>query len=1003
MTSIGEGCKEPDKPTQDQQKSACHHQERSGQLLNNEKTTFPIIAIGASAGGLEAIIQLLKLLPENIQLAIVLIQHLDSRHLKELHEILLSVTGLQIVETTQDMPVMISRIYISPPNTNVSIVQKHFYLSPHSATEGRYQPINHFFSSLAKDRKKDAIGIVLSGMASDGVQGLKEIKEAGGITFAQDVKSAKFHELPHSAIISGCVDFVLSPEEIANALIQIAQDPASHLLTTSTSGREVDDESLNMKENMAKIINLLHNYTGVDFHYYKQSTVVRRVQRRMLLHKFISLQSYVEYLQNNSQEVNALFHDILINVTSFFRDIEVFSALKEKVFPNIIKNRSSESPIRIWIPGCSTGEEAYSIAICLTEFLREQSVSFPVQIFATDINEQAIDIARTGIYAESLTESVSPNRLRYFFHKQESGHQVNKSVREICIFSRHNVFKDPPFSKLDLISCRNLLIYLSSTLQKKVLPIFHYALKPTGFLLLGTSETIGCFADLFSQVDTKYKIYAKKGLIHTTQLEFGSTYAIAENQRIEHRRLKTMWSNEDVNADADRIILNTYGPPGVIIDEQFEILQFRGSTGAYLEPAPGFASLNLLKMVKNGLAPELYALVQRAIQEDVSTRKEGLCLITQDGTRDINIAVIPIKGRELKERCFLVMFEEASAPTKETGTEKEGQPKTRNDKKDELIRLQQELSATKEYLHSIIEQQRVANEELVSSFEEIQTSNEELQSTNEELETAKEELQVTNEQLAHANEELEMRNETLSQINSDLNNLVGSIFIPLLIVAPDLKIRRFSPLAGQLLNLAQKEVGKTLADIKHSLISSNLYQCIHDVIDSGTTKELEGQDQNRCWYQIRIHPYFNYDKRSIDGAVITFTNIHDIKLSLETLQADCKFVRAILDSVKCPLLVLDENLRVLLSNEVYLREFKVTKKETEGNLLYYLGNGQWGIPDLRALLENTRRNNESFDSFVVEHEFNVIGRKRMAVSGRQICMGADQQSLVLMHIEELRD
>lgn len=957
-------------------------------------TDFPIVGVGASAGGLEAFPQLLQHLPPDTGMAFVLVQHLDPHHESALPELLARETPMPVREVADGMQVEPNHVYVIPPNANLAILHGVLHLMPRSAARGAHLSIDYFFRSLAEDHASMAIGIILSGTASDGVFGLKAIKAEGGITFAQDEKSAKCDGMPHAAIATGCVDFIMTPEKIAAELVRIARHP--HV--TQAKRAEASEVQLKEEEQQNKIFIQLRRHSGVDFTYYKQTTLQRRIKRRMLLHKLEKLSDYVRYLQENPAEVDALYHDMLINVTSFFRDPEVFAALTEKVFPAIVKERSGDAPIRIWVPGCSTGEEAYSIAMCLLEYLGDAAANIPLQIFATDIDDAAIERARNGIYADSIAQDVSPERLRRFFAKFEGGYQIAKRIRDICLFARQNVIKDPPFSKLDLVSCRNLLIYLGPVLQKKVLAMFHYALKPTGFLLLGTAETIGEYADLFRLADAKQKLYLKKSIATPLHFDFVTpAFPSLVPAAADEKVALAPWTSLDVQKEVDRLIMKRFSPPGVVVNERLEILQFRGHTGAYLEPAPGEASLNLPKMAREGLLPDLHSALAKAIKEDVTVRKEGL-RVSQDGQfRQVDVEVMPVKEPKGSGRCFLVLFEETAGVPGEKPVAKKTKGAV-----SETEELRQELAATKEYLQSVIEQQETTHEELRSANEEIQSSNEELQSINEELETAKEELQSVNEELATVNDELESRNTELSRANNDLNNLIASVNIPIVIVGADLRIRRYTPLAEKPLNIIPSDVGRPISDIKPNISTLDLKAVITEVIDKVAAREFEGQDAEGRWYSVRVRPYKTLDNR-IDGAVIAFINIDQIKRSYEAAKDARDYAEAIVAAVRHPLLVLDEDLRVISSSAAYNEGFQVSPKETLGNLLYHLGNGQWAIPKLRALLEQTLCKDKAFDHFVIEHDFEGIGRKTVCVSGCRIPPGINRQPLVLMQIEEVGD
>lgn len=570
---------------------------------DDRQELFPVVGIGASAGGLEAFMELLSHLPIDTGMAFVMIQHMLPTQESLLTEILARSTLMPVNEVTDGVTVAPNQVYVIPPNASMTIESGLLKLTPRGRGRGAFMSVDTFLIALAAERGNKAIAVVLSGGDGDGARGLEAIKGAGGITFAQSEASAQFTSMPHTAVATGQVDFILRPEQIAQKIAEIGCHP--YIADRAAIESAVSQDAI------ATIYNLLLLATGVDFTHYKQTTLKRRIQRRMLLYKLERIEDYAAYLQNTPTEVTALYGDVLIHVTSFFRDSESFDALNSKVFPEIVKNKSPKSPIRIWIAGCSTGEEAYSIAICLLEFLTERDIDLPVQIYATDISDSAIAIARSGFYTSSQVADISRDRLQRFFVQVEGGYQIAKQVRELCVFARQNLINDPPFSRMDLISCRNVLIYLGSLLQKKLLPMFHYGLSPEGFLLLGTSETIGEFAELFGLCDQKNKIYVKKQLSHWLSIDLTASQnpLTAINPPL---LVPPSWNEMEMEKQADLIVLNEYAPVGVVINSASEILQFRGQTSSYLEPAPGKASFNLLKMAKSGLRVQLPEAIQQA-------------------------------------------------------------------------------------------------------------------------------------------------------------------------------------------------------------------------------------------------------------------------------------------------------------------------------------------------------------------------------------------------------
>jgi two-component system CheB/CheR fusion protein len=782
---------------------------------------FPVVGIGASAGGLEAFTELLGNLPREPGMAFLFVQHLEPHHKSQLPEILSRATPMPVQEATEGLEVKPDHLYLIPPKTNIALVGNRLTLSPRAAGRGINMPADHLFRSLASTQKERAIGVILSGGGTDGTLGFQAIKAEGGITFAQSEGSAKQTGMPRSAITDGNVDYVLSPTEIAQQLVRLN----GHPYTQEKMAREPGGESDSI---IADIISQLRKDTAVDFSHYKQPTIRRRLQRRMALRGMEDLADYRRLLLDDPAELQALYQDFLIRVTQFFRDPEAFQALTEKAFPRLVVNRSADSPIRIWVAGCATGEEVYSLAICLLEFLAANSLNFPIKFLGTDLSDVALNKARSGLYVDNIEIDVSPERLRNFFVRVDGHYQISKAVRDLCVFSRHNMSADPPFSHLDLVSCRNVLIYMDLALQKRVLPVLHYALNPNGILFLGTSENVGGFTDHFEALDAKYRIFTKRPMATAIPLDF-TTSTTPEGVGFRGTRddTGTMWSALDVQREADRIVLARYAPVGVVVDEAGIVLQFRGRTSAYLEPAPGLATLDLMRMVREGLLAEVRAALNHAKVQNAPMVKDGI-RIAQDGqSRLVKIEVIPFKIARSAARFFLVLLQDTPVPQESPPSVAEVvSAATSNDQ--QLAQLQQELSAMREYLQSVIEEQENTNEELKSANEEILSANEELQSTNEELQTAKEEAQSANEELATVNDELRHRNTDLSHVNNDLLNVLTGVNIPIVMVGRELRIRRFTPHAERLLNLIPTDLGRPISDIKPNIDVPDLSKSLSD-------------------------------------------------------------------------------------------------------------------------------------------------------------------------------
>jgi two-component system CheB/CheR fusion protein len=671
------------------------------------------------------------------------------------------------------------------------------------------------------------------------------------------------------------VDHVLRPRDIARELTRLAHHPYSqHDETVTALPASVESDPI------AEIITLLRGRTSVDFTHYKQTTIHRRILRRMALRGIDAPQEYLNLLRADAAEVHNLFTDFLIRVTQFFRDPEAFEALKEKVFPALIDGRSPGAVIRFWVAGCATGEEVYSLAMVLLEYLDGRPESPAIKILATDLSESSLDKARVGVYLDNIEIDVSPERLRRFFGRSDGYYQISKAVRELCVFSKHNMTADPPFSRLDLVSCRNVLIYMDSALQKRVLPLLHYSLNPGGFLFLGTSENIGSASELFEVVDNKHRIFVRNPAVNMP-IDFNANIPMENRVRLHGRDEGVpLWTALDVQKEADRVLLSRYAPVGVVADETMTVLQFRGRTAPYLEPPPGMASLDLFRMLREGLLAEVRSATLQAKAENTAVVREGLRLTEGGKTRLVRVDVIPFKVPPSGVRFFLVLFQDAqpsgSAPPEPTPE----LPKTDQ----QVAQLQQEITALREYLQSVIEEQESTNEELKSANEEILSANEELQSTNEELQTAKEEAQSANEELATVNEELRHRNTELARVNNDLVNVLTGIGIPIVMVSREIRIRRFTPPAEKLFNLIPTDVGRPISDIKPNLELDDLPALIIRVIDTLTPYEGELRDKSGRWHSLRIRPYVTMDNK-IDGASIVLLDIDAIRRQAQSQPA----------------------------------------------------------------------------------------------------------------------
>jgi two-component system, chemotaxis family, CheB/CheR fusion protein len=934
-----------------------------------------VVGVGASVGGLEAFTALLRHLPDDTGMAFVLIQHLDPKHESHLTELLSKASNMPVSEAKGEIRIQANHVYVIAPRRNLGISDGMLRTPPRSAS-GSNMPVDAFLRELAADRGSKALGVVLSGTASDGTLGLGAIKAAGGITFAQDVITAKADGMPKSAIAAGAVDYVMPPAGIARHLVaiaRIAETPAEHPAAAD----------LPQDAELAKILRLVRTATGVDFTHYKHGTLARRIKRRMALRGFETLEDYRRDLEQNRQEVTALCEQCFVTVTAFFREPAAFEELKKVVFPALVKNRAPEDPIRIWAPGCATGEEPYSIAMCLMEFLDEANVSFPIEVFATDLSATAIERARAGTYADGTLAHVSPQRLKRFFTRGERGYQIAKEIRDVCVFARHNLAQDPPFSKLDLISCCNVLIYLGEALQRKVWSILRYALKPTGFLMLGPSESIGTLSGSFRQVEKTHKIYCMK--------EAGSTPALplSEGRRSEARvnlpaKIDGTGTGLDLQKEADRLVLAEYAPPGVVIDNRMNIVQIRGRTAPYLELSPGEASQNLLKLAREGLIAGLGKAIRTARQTNGAAQEAGFRIEDGGELKDVTIKVMPFRGPSpTEERYFLILFEEA----RRNGAPR-AIPKRATKSNGAHARLRRDLVETKEYLQSLVEDH-------ATTLEELRSSNEEAQAGNEELETAQEELESANEELNTLNEELKTSNMEFGNVNRDLTNLLESISIPLVMVGRDLRIRRFTRAIEPMLNLVPSDVGRPITDFQPQVELPDLRRLLLNAMEGGNRQPRDIRDSHGRWYSLRILPSPGPDGK-IDGAVVVLIDIDAAKRGLD-------FAEAIVETVREPLVILNHNLQVVKANKAFYDTFQSAIDETEGRLIYDLGNGQWNIPRLRELLENILPAHSTFRNFEVTHEFDRVGRKVMLLNASEIFNPNAQARTILLAIEDTTD
>lgn len=852
-----------------------------------------VIGIGASAGGLEAFTRLVNGLRPGTGLAYVLVTHLDPVHESLLPEILARTAPVPVSAAVDGVLIEADHVYVIPPGAAMTVADGHLRIVQRERARGVHTVIDGFLESLSQVHGSEAVGVILSGAGSDGSQGIEAIKERGGITLAQDPGSAQFPSMPDAAIATGCIDFVLPPEGIAEQLLKIGRLSATSAHRDTSAIAEATDH-----DDVERILGLLRTRTATDFRHYRDGTVQRRILRRMLAQRSENHGEYLAAVRANPAELDLLHGDILIGVTRFFRDPEAFAALKADGFPQLMEERSPDAPIRVWVAGCSGGEEAYSVAMSLLEYLTQAGSDAEIQIFATDLNVAAITRARAALYPHSIEDDVSAERLSRFFVREEGGYRVRRSVRDLCVFATHNLVQDPPFSQLDLITCRNVLIYFDEILQDRATKVFHYGLRNNGVLMLGAAESVP--SALFSPLDKPHRIFRRQpGAHHRLDLldRAGLAYPISRTPGLEPGRPLERSTTHTVQQDADRAVVECMAP-GIVINEQLEITQFRGDTTGFLQHAPGVASLHLLKLVRPEFLPRLRAAVERATHNAGAIREANIALRDGDSVRHVSIDVIPFRSGPARDRFFVILFDDSSsaelrlpAPDRAAKhgsrsstaasavargvAEGVNQPPSQGAAR-EIAELREELVEAKRYLQDVIEQYEAANEELRAASEEIQSSNEELQSTNEELETTKEEVQSTNEELTTVNEELRHRNREMAAISSDLANVFSSTQIPVLIVDSALTIRRFTPVTASVMKVIGTDIGRPLSDIKLRVDLPDLEDRVARTIQQLELSQADVMDDQGRWWALTIRPYLTVD-RKVDGAVLVFTDIDAAK------------------------------------------------------------------------------------------------------------------------------
>lgn len=822
---------------------------------------FPVVAIGTSAGGLEALELFFSNMPDNTGMAFVLIQHLDPNYKGMMPDLIRKVTKMKVLQVSDNLRIKPDSVYVIPPNKNMSILNGRLQLFDLADVHGLKLPINFFFHSLADDMGERSIGIILSGMGSDGTLGLKSIKERGGLTLVQEPSNAKYDSMPKSAIQSVQVEVVASAGELPGKLISFLKRALPRQTETTTA-------DFKDKSSIEKIVLLIRSQTGHDFSQYKKSTIYRRVERRMMVQKIDHIAAYVRFLIQNHQETEILFRELLIGATSFFRDPELWSLLRDDILPPIIKEKPDGYTIRLWVPACSTGEEAYSYAIALREvidsIIPEKNIS--VQIFATDLDSGAIEKARRGVYNEGIAASVSAERLKTFFTKTGIFYKVNPDIREMVIFAAHNVISDPPFTKVDLISCRNLMIYHEPNLQSVLLSAFHYSLVAEGLLILGTSETTGSQSHLFDAVNSRYRIFRKRSVVKSSITDFATDIKEINNDPNEnHIPVKSL---ENIQSLTDKLILQEYSPAGVLVNTEGDIVYLTRRSGMYLEPIAGKA--NILSMLREGLNLEFPVAFRRAAASPKKVILKNIKIDTDNDTRHVDVIFQKLeKPAELREMILIVFMDVLS--NKEIPKSNPGRKS-----KAQVNELESEQQRLREELQNTLEAVQISEEEHKSSNEELQSMNEELQSTNEELTTSKEELQSMNEELQTVNLELMNKVSEYTALSNDMKNLLESTEIATLFLTKDLRVRRFTTGMKKIFNLIEQDLGRPLSDLASELAYEEFTNDMKEVLRTLVYIERQILSKSGSWYSVRIMPYRTSDD-VIDGLVLTFTDITALK------------------------------------------------------------------------------------------------------------------------------
>jgi two-component system, chemotaxis family, CheB/CheR fusion protein len=944
---------------------------------------FLIAALGASAGGLEAFEKFFKHMAPDADIGFVIVQHLAPDHASALADLLGRHTQMAVAEVRDNTKVVPNCVYIIPPNATLTIKDCTLRVAAPVEPRGQRTPIDSLFSSLAADRGENAVCIMLSGTGTDGTLGLRAIKEHGGMAMAQTVESAKYDAILRSAIATGLVDHVLPVEEMPAKLL----DYAAHLNSVKGNGKSNSIRE-QISAHLGKIHGLVRRRAGHDFSQYKGNTFIRRLERRMKALQIETVEQYVQLLEREPEEANQLFKDLLIGVTHFFPDFEAFETLGRQVIPKLFDGKDAGGQVRVGVVGCASGEEAYSIAILLCEHASMLDDPPKLQIFATDIDERGLEMARKGRYPDSITEHVSAERLKRFFTKQDNAYQVKRELRELCIFSNHSFIKDPPFSRLDLISCRNVMIYLGLDLQQKIVPLFHYALRPGGYLFLGPSENASSHQELFRAIDKKYRIFQRKESLLRAAVKF----PLADISRPKPTGEKTLEGQErNLPKQLERVILKRRGPACVIVKENGDAVYFSGRVSRYLEQPTGTPEANVVNMAREDIRIPLRTSLHRAVSAHERAVQNQVSVQINGEVSRVDITVEPLTEFQ-DANLYMIVFEEGTP----NSNPQPGESPAFFTRSEEIIRhLESELRSAREHAQA-------AFEELETSNEELQSANEEYQSTNEELETSKEELQSFNEELETVNSELNRKVTELDAANSDLQNLLNGTQIATIFLDTELHIRNFTPAAGSMFRLITGDVGRPITDLAAQFTDVDLMQDTRDVLATLSARERQVAGTGGRHYHQRILPYRTVHN-VIAGVVLTFVDVTALKQAEQLATEAQDYAMSIVDTVREPLVVLDVNLRVKSASKAFFDKFAVSAEETLSKSLYDLGDRQWDIPDLRKLLTEVLPESKKIEDYEVEHEFPTLGRRTMLLNSRRVEQRDGKEPLLLLAIEDVTE